>query len=150
MIPNALWADDVTDNFEQRPQEFLEHKNQDPLLKHVKLAGGIAFKYTPTFTENPSIARSEVENLKDAVDIVTTSGAGTGQPPTAEKLRAVKIAAGDKPVAVASGISAENISDFAGSVDQILVSTSIETEPYSGIFDKDKLKEIIELAHKIK
>jgi predicted TIM-barrel enzyme len=150
MIPDALWADDVTDNLEWQPKEFLEQKNRDPLLSHVKLAGGIAFKYTATFTEDPSMAKTEVESLKDAVDIVTTSGAGTGQSPTVEKLRAIKAAAGDKPVAVASGISAENIGDFTGSVDQVLVSTSIETAPYSGIFDKAKLQKIIWLAHRIK
>jgi predicted TIM-barrel enzyme len=146
ILPNAVWADDVQDNFVE-PESFLKQKKRSPTLTEIKLLGGISFKYTPTFTEDPKRASAETTRLRDAVDVVTTSGAGTGKAPTVEKLRAVKQAAGDKPVAVASGISTKNIKNFDGLVDQILVSSSVETRPYSGIFDEEKLKEIIQAAH---
>jgi len=149
LVPNAIWADNVEHNHDD-PDAFLEAKNRSPLTRDIKLLGGIAFKYTQTFTENPEMAYNEVKRLWNAVDVVTTSGEGTGKAPSVEKLRAVKNAAGDKPVAVASGISAENIAEYAGLIDQVLVSSSVETRPYSGIFDKDKLRKIIEAAHMLK
>ena len=146
LLPDAVWADNVENNLED-PTAFLQRKNREERLKNILLLGGISFKYTMTFSEDPAAAAAEVARLRDAVDVVTTSGAGTGTAPTVEKLRAVKEAAGDKPVAVASGISAGNIRGYAGFVDQILVATSIETSPYSGIFDEQKLKELIKKAH---
>ena len=148
LLPSAVWADNVENNAFD-PTEFLERKNRNALLGKVKLLGGISFKYTSTFSENPEIAGAEVARLRDSVDVVTTSGAGTGKPPTVEKLKAVRQAACGKPVAVASGVSAGNIYDYAGLVDQILVSTSIETYPYSGVFDSQKLEELIRIAHGI-
>lgn len=146
LLPSAVWVDNVEQNRED-PVSFLKQKNGLPGLNSVRLLGGIAFKYTGTFTEDPECAAAEVKRLREAVDVITTSGAGTGKAPTIEKLRAVKQAAGNKPVAVASGISAQNIREFVGLVDQILVSSSIETYPYSGIFDEAKLKELIDIVH---
>jgi len=61
----------------------------------------------------------------------------------------MKNAIGSKKLAVASGISADNIASYSGLFDQLLVSTSIEVVPYSGIFEPDKLKQLIELAKTI-
>ena len=147
-LPQALWVDDVTYSGRGSWEVYCD-KNRHPDLCNIQLFGGIAFKYTSTFTEDPTLAAQEVISLRNDVDVVTTSGAGTGTAPTVAKLHAVKQAAGDKPVAVASGISIENIVDIAHSVDFVLISTSIETHPGSGIFNKEKLNAVIEVAHSI-
>jgi len=142
--PDGLWVDDAS--YER--QALLELREANPELKRIQLLGGTAFKYTKLFTENPDLAAERATDMAGFVDVVTTSGAGTGTPPTPEKIAAMKHAIGNQQLAVASGIDASNINSFRGSVDKILVASSVETKPYSGVFDAEKLKAFIDLAHK--
>jgi predicted TIM-barrel enzyme len=142
--PNGLWADDATR--ESQPGEVMAYKNSHDALHQMRYLGGVAFKYTATFTEDPRLASEQVALLRDRVDVVTTSGMGTGKPPTRAKMAAMKTTVGDT-LAVASGISYENIRDYAGLVDETLVASSVETAPYSGIFDRSKLEAFIAAAH---
>ena len=141
-LPDGLWVDDA-DPMKDMTQELRE---DDPDLKAVRYFGGIAFKYTRLYTPEAKPAAWQARRLAYYVDDITTSGEGTGRPPSIEKIALMKAAARfyDKPLAVASGISAENLRDYNGDIDKVLVSTSIEVEPYSGIFVPTKLKEIIE------
>jgi len=86
--------------------------------------GGVAFKY-----------QREVENLQAAariargyMDVVTTSGPGTGQAAHVEKIRTMKEALGDFPLAIASGITPDNISGYLPFSDCYLVATGISTD----------------------
>lgn len=142
-LPDAVWADTI--GFDPDSMENLELlRNRLPTIQTL---GGVAFKYTKEYTDDPIEAADEVRRNSALVDVVTTSGQGTGSAPSVEKIRAMKEAAGDQPLAVASGIDASNIDSFRGIVDKILVASSVETMPYSGIFDPDKLSELINLAH---
>lgn len=145
VLPSAIWHDDITDSGHRAPAEVFELKNSGR-LKGVLLLGGVAFKYTSTYTDNPAEAAREVELLEPVLDVITTSGTGTGQAPSVEKLRAMRAAA-TKPIAIASGVSAENIGQYQGLADEVLVASSIETEPYSGVFVGAALRKIIDLAH---
>lgn len=126
----------------------MHYKADHPELAGVALLGGVAFKYTPSYTDDPVGAAAAARELEPFVDVVTTSGPGTGMSPQPEKLAAMKHAIG-KPLAVASGIGPDNIHGYAGTVDQILVASSVETQPYSGIFDVAMLAEFITIAHDI-
>ncbi len=139
-LPDGIWTDDAIPNKDKLVS--LRHKHQE--LARILYLGGVAFKYTQTYTDNTEQAVIETRNLMPYVDVVTTSGKGTGKPPRPEKIKAMKQAIGDKKLAVASGISIDNIRDYTGAFDQLLVSTSIEVEPYSGIFVPEKLKMLIE------
>jgi predicted TIM-barrel enzyme len=145
--PTGLWVDDMrSDSYRS---EAMDYKKSDSRLQRVRIIGGVAFKYTDTYTENPDIARSEALYYKDSVDVVVTSGSATGKPASVEKCRAMKEAIDDKPLAVASGISIDNIVNYKGSVDEILASSSIETNPGSGKFDLEKLEALIKAAHSL-
>jgi len=144
-LPDAIWSDNANSNHSGLSLEQLKKRYDG--LRHIKLLGGIAFKYSAEYTDSPVQAQIEVKNNQDKVDIITTSGPGTGQPPSFEKIAAMKEIAA-KPIALASGIDASNIDQFRGIVDEILAASSVETQSYSGIFDKAKLKELIDLAHK--
>jgi len=145
---SALWVDDMREDGLGK-SDAIELRNSNPMLQHIRLLGGVAFKYTDTFTEDPVLAAYETEWLKDSVDAIVTSGVATGREPTVEKILAMKEAAGEKPIVVASGITAENISKYEGIVDEVLVSSSIETFPGSGRFNRQSLEELIELAHNL-
>lgn len=142
--PSGIWVDDAM----HERSELVDYREVNPELKLIQYLGGTAFKYTRLFTEEPELAAAYAIDMSSYVDVVTTSGAGTGTPPTPQKIIAMKRAIGDQQLAVASGIDASNIDDYRDSVDKILVASSIETRPYSGIFDKDKLFNFIALAHR--
>ena len=142
--PSGLWSDDIRadrDPFAARARVI-----DSEVLHGLRILGGIAFKYTSTFTEDPAVARDETLALRDAVDVVTTSGSGTGTPPTIEKLQAMREVAG-RPIAVASGISADNVDSYRSLIDEVLVASSLETSRYSGIFDLDALQRTIARVH---
>ncbi|MFO0920647.1 MAG: BtpA/SgcQ family protein [Candidatus Saccharimonadales bacterium] len=122
-------------------------KHEFPELRNIRYLGGIAYKYNPLYTDKPEDAAEQAEAFGHDMDMVVTSGGKTGEAPSVEKVAAIKKAIGNKPLAIASGINVNNVLGFAGIVDMVLVSTSLETEPYSGNFDVDKLRELVSKAH---
>lgn len=57
------------------------------------------------------------------MDVVTTSGPGTGQPAKVHKIRAMKEALGELPPAIASGVTPDNVADNLPVSDCYLVAT---------------------------
>jgi len=83
--------------------------------------GGVAFKY-----------QRQVDDLERAailatqyMDVVTTSGSGTGQSAHVDKIRTMKQAIGAFPLALASGVTPENASQYLQIADCFLVATGI-------------------------
>ena len=85
--------------------------------------GGVAFKYQREVEDVAAAARAALSY----VDVVTTSGQGTGEAPAIAKIRSMKAAIGDAPLAIASGITPENVGDYRGICDCFLVSTGISS-----------------------
>lgn len=149
--PDGLWVDDITDGNDNdasaytRLRRLRSEVSEDPVLRSIKLLGGISFKYTARYSDSGPETAREVLKWNEFVDVVTTSGPGTNREPLPEKLQAIRTVT-NKPIAVASGISAENIYKFNGLVDQVLVASSIETMPYSGEFIPEKIAELVDAA----
>jgi len=137
-VPDSLWADNAfVENIRGETKKYKEDKAE---LRNMRYLGGIAFKYTPQFTDDPKLAYEEVIREKDRVDTVITSGEGTGLAPSLAKIKSMKQAVGEGGLlAVASGISIHNIVSYRGLIDEVLLASSVETEPYSGVFNLDKL-----------
>lgn len=83
--------------------------------------GGVAFKY-----------QRHVSDLADAcgiasgyMDVVTTSGPGTGSAASLDKIRSMKQALGSYPLAIASGITPDNVVGYLGMADCFLVATGV-------------------------
>lgn len=119
----GVWADNsqIEEDNEEQPyaEKVLETRNL--YAPHCLYFGGVAFKY-----------QRKVEDLESAcqiaaryMDVVTTSGTGTGQAAEIEKIRRMKLALGDTPLAIASGITPENINDYLPFADGFLVATGI-------------------------
>jgi predicted TIM-barrel enzyme len=83
--------------------------------------GGVAFKYQRPVADLAAAARIASRYM----DVVTTSGPGTGQAADVEKIHAMKAALGDFPLAIASGITPENVSQYLPCSDCYLVATGI-------------------------
>lgn len=83
--------------------------------------GGVAFKHQAPVADVARAARGAAE----VMDVVTTSGEATGVAARVEKVAAMKEALEDHPLAVASGITPDNVGDYLPHVDYFLVATGI-------------------------
>ena len=83
--------------------------------------GGVAFKYQRHVSDLTMAAQV----ARRFMDVVTTSGPGTGKAAHVEKIRTMKEALGDFPLAIASGITPDNILDYLPCPDCYLVATGI-------------------------
>jgi len=69
--------------------------------------------------------RAAAAKAADYMDVVTTSGPGTGQAAHVEKIAVMKDALGERPLAIASGITPDNVTDYLPCSDAYLVATGI-------------------------
>lgn len=119
----GVWTDNakILENMDEQPfaEKIMEVKRKSG-WKSLYF-GGVAFKY-----------QRHVTKLRDAamiatryMDVITTSGPATGKPAPIEKIRIMKEAIGDFPVAIASGITPENVTDYLLYAYCLLVATGI-------------------------
>jgi len=106
--------------------------------------GGVAFKYRG---EVPASRLGIVTcRAAETVDVVTTSGVQTGMPPTVEKIQVMRTAlGGDVPLAIASGISVENVRDYLPYCDAFLVASSISKK--FDELDLDAVRRLADVIH---
>jgi predicted TIM-barrel enzyme len=125
---DALWSDDAgldTGAVDQTAVDDLTRARADAAWAGLHF-GGVAFKYQ-TFVPDedlPVLGRLAREHC----DVPTTSGPGTGQAISLERLRLLREGLGDHPLALASGVTVENISQVAPFITHVLVSTSISRD----------------------
>lgn len=106
--------------------------------------GGTAFK-TQTQITDPSILRQVAQEAATFVDVVTTSGVGTGVAADVAKIRIMKEAIGDHPLGLASGVTPDNIQDYLPYVDAYLVASGIEKS--FGVLDPIKTRDLAQAIH---
>jgi hypothetical protein len=86
-----------------------------------KVFGGLAFKYQ----SQPTDLEAACQEARQCVDVATTSGPATGKAASVDKVRKIRNLIGGHPLALASGVTPENVSIFRPYVDFALVATSI-------------------------
>lgn len=108
--------------------------------KHRKFEGmlftGLAFKYQP---QPKDIELACKESILTS-DVSTTSGPGTGRAANIAKILELREHLGDHPMAIASGVSVDNVDLYKGIVNYLLVASSITSA--SEVIYKDKLLEL--------
>jgi hypothetical protein len=102
--------------------------------------GGLAFKYQPQPYDYNIACKEAILNT----DVATTSGNGTGQPANINKIKNIREFLVNHPMAIASGVSVDNIDNYKGIADYLLVASSITGD--NEMIIKEKL---IELKSKI-
>jgi predicted TIM-barrel enzyme len=137
---DGLWSDNVGID---------EHASEQPIADKFVAArraygwdglyfGGIAFKYQRL------VADEDLGRLATLaasyVDVICTSGPGTGVAADVSKVRALR-AGTDFPIALASGITPENVRDYLPYVDAYLVGTGIEER--FGVLDPRKVEALL-------
>ena len=106
--------------------------------------GGVSFKY-----------QRRVDDLEKAstiamnyMDVVTTSGPGTGEAADTTKIKRLKKAFGNFPLAIASGITVENVEYYLDYADCFLVATGI-SRTWAEL-DEDLVKLLVEKVRSYK
>lgn len=121
----GLWVDNagVNEDAEDTMQHHLYgHADRRRVRGWSELYfGGVAFKYQEPVRDYARVAKLALP----FVDVITTSGAGTGIAADTNKVRIMKNAIGDHPLAIASGITPENIPEYLPFADCFLVATGI-------------------------
>lgn len=114
-------------------KEFLESKRSC-----MEIFASVAFKYQ-AIEHDPSRAAQNVQKLGF---IPTTSGSGTGCAPSTEKISTIrKDLLVNTRLAIASGITPNNISGFLANASDFLVATGISRDEY--FFDEEKITFLI-------
>ncbi|MDO9099680.1 MAG: hypothetical protein Q7V53_02900 [Caldisericota bacterium] len=133
---DMVWADDMgvdstggntmADSLSRFAREF----------PAIQLFASVAFKYRP-HEPNPSLAAKNAQQLGF---VPTTSGSATGSAPEVQKIVDMHLAT-DGQLAIASGMSPENVSDFAPYLSHILVATGVGLDEHR--IDPQKLNQLI-------
>lgn len=139
---DGIWSDNVgisSEGITQFGQRIADTKRASPSLSQLQIFGSVAFKYQKNDPDPSAAAKFAVS----AGMIPTTSGSATGKPPTLEKISSMS-ASVDGLLAVASGMSCENIEKFAPFLSHVLVSTFVSRDEFH--FDSKKLADFVKLA----
>jgi len=107
--------------------------------------GGVAFKYQREVPD--ALLPDAAKAARLWMDIITSSGPGTGYAASVEKAKALRAGAETHPLALASGVSPENVAGFLPYVDAYLVASEIETRKYSGILVPERTRLLAERIH---
>jgi predicted TIM-barrel enzyme len=142
---DGIWSDDagvderVVDQV--RAKEFVETRQR--LGWQGLYFGGVAFKYQ---REVPRGDLGRAAAIAAAyMDVVCTSGPGTGRAADPGKPRAMREGAPGAALALASGVTTANVGEYLSYVDAYLVGTGIERE--LGVLDPDETKRLATSIH---
>jgi predicted TIM-barrel enzyme len=148
MKANGLWADNAgllrpgDEVSVSRFHALLQQSEGSAQTGRVQFFGGVEFKYQ----QQP--AASDLawlyENAVQYIDVVTTSGPGTGRAIDYSKLERIRRFMPAHPLAVASGVSTDNARGIAEYADYALVASSI-TQPFTELIQGEKLQELLDV-----
>ena len=140
---DGIWSDnaDIDEHATAQPraQQFVDARRNWPGLYF----GGVAFKY------QREVARADLGRAAAIasryMDVVCTSGPGTGHAADPAKPRAMREGAPGAAIALASGVTTANIGEYLPYVDAYLVGTGIERE--LGVLDPAETKRLATAIH---
>lgn len=131
---DGLWCDRVVEY--ERTINLRQFKGQ--------FFGSLAFKYQP----QPADLAQACDNAKKATDVATTSGPATGKEASLTKIQTLRNFLGEHPLAIASGVNVENVHNYVGLANYLLVASSITDSSEIIMTDKlDQLNTLINLLN---
>ncbi len=135
---DALWTDThgvTSESISEQALTLSQWINDNP--QGPLIFASVAFKYQLE-ERNPGQAAKRVSELGM---IATTSGPGTGYAPDLDKIISMKEALGSSALAVASGMTPENVHEFLPYVSHYLVATGVSIDSHH--FDAARLRDFI-------
>lgn len=130
---DAVWVDNpgvTSDKITTTGSQLIELSQQYP---HVQVFASVAFKYQAVESDPKEAAI----RARQFGWIPTTSGIGTGSAPEVSKLETMF----DNTLAIASGMTPENVQQFMPYLSHILVATGVSQDEYR--IDYEKLSRFV-------
>lgn len=140
---HGLWCDNAHIDENSETQSLAKDINltQQLAIEDIIYFGGIAFKYQKPVNNYKKSAKI----AKDYVDVITTSGSGTGYSADLDKIKEMYDGADGHPLGLASGVTPDNAFSYLPYVDVFLVSTGISVDFHN--LDFNKTKELSDIIH---
>jgi predicted TIM-barrel enzyme len=139
-VANGLWSDNAGIN-----ERGISNSDAEDFVTTRRnrwgglYFGGVAFKYQRPVA--PADLGRAASHARAYMDVVCTSGAGTGIAADVEKVRSLRRGLGEHALALASGITAQNVGDYLPYVQAFLVGTGIEAS--LGVLDPKKIESLL-------
>lgn len=86
--------------------------------------GGVRFKYQPVLSEHT--VEEDIETAKGRCDAICVTGDGTGMEAPIDKIRRFKLACGDTPLIICSGVNVDNCAEQLAVADGAVVGSSFK------------------------
>jgi predicted TIM-barrel enzyme len=144
---DAYWADDA------RIDELGQNVEAEEIAKVRSTSGwaglyfgGTAFKKQRLVA--PSHWRDAAREAVPFMDAVTTSGVATGEEADLTKIREFRDAIGDRPLALASGITPDNAREYAD-VDAFMVATGVNVPGDFYNIDPARLRSLMTITREL-
>lgn len=138
----GVWVDNAGTDERSDKQPFAEavdviRRNWDGVY-----LGGTAFKYQRAVTDLVAAGAVAAQHM----DVVCTSGSGTGSAPDGDHVRQLALGAGRVPVAVASGVDVGNVAGLAtAGARAFLVASSIAAT--FDTLDPQRTRALVDAVH---
>ena len=145
---DAYWADDA------RIDEAAERQQEAAEIADIRTASGWDGLYFggTAFKKQREVAPADYEASARAaspfMEIITTSGVATGEEADLGKIAAFRRGIGDRPLALASGITPENATEYAD-VDCFMVATGINQTGNFYDIDPARLARLMKITRQI-
>lgn len=120
---SGVWVDNAGIVEHRETQEYAERvlATRQACAPDCLYFGGVAFKYQRHVEDLEAAGRIAARYM----DVVTTSGIGTGEAAAEEKIWRLKAALGESPLAIASGVTPDNVTQYLPYANAFLVATGI-------------------------
>lgn len=138
---DGLWSDDagINEQGSMQPRADVFTQIRQAAKWKGLYFGGVAFKYQREVPHRD--LRRAAELAVPHMDVVCTSGPGTGHAADVAKVRALRAGMGDHALALASGVTADNVQSYLPYVQAFLVGTGIEKQV--GVLDPVKIEALL-------
>ncbi|MEO1689000.1 MAG: adenine phosphoribosyltransferase, partial [Pseudomonadota bacterium] len=145
---DACWADDarLDERSDAQPEADAAEAARAASGWQGLLFAGVAFKKQRPVAEGDWPAAARLGGAR--LDVTTTSGAATGVEAEDRKVAVFRRALGDRPLALASGVTPDNIARYA-EVDAVLVATGINREGDFHNLDPARLAALLRATRKL-
>jgi membrane complex biogenesis BtpA family protein len=95
---------------------------------HIRIFADVDVKHSAALSPRPIADEVDDTIARGLADALVVSGTGTGKPTELGKVQAVKAAAGQTPVYIGSGITAETIANYLPYADGFIVGTAFKID----------------------
>lgn len=136
---DMVWADSMGVSGAGLTSSGQQLRDMATLAPEITFFASVAFKYQPAEPDPAEAARQ----ARSSGFVATTSGTRTGVPPSLDKIQLMSEACGGN-LAIASGMTPENIGHYAPYLSHVLVSTGVSVDDHR--FDEIKLKSLVRTA----